>query len=436
MGYNVFISYRREGASELAQLLYSRLRADGYAPFFDVESMRSGKFNKQLYDRIEECEDMLLLLPPKALDPRDAEEDWVILEIEHALKHQKNIVPVFMRNFEWPRQLPEQIEELRHCHGVTADMEYFDAVYARIKKLLKTQPQIENPEDPHTDARLRVVEIMLENGEFAKAEEQFHQILEKAPECAAAYLGLVMVQYQLRDKEALRKYYGQNIIYDNLYLKLAWEYADEETMAFLLSLSPPVCAADSAIATGKCERCGAPVCDACGLRIQGDALEPAPWVEGKLLCPDCLGQLQRHTEIMCSGNTAKIVFSGVLWGLLIGLCLGVSHWFQWNPMVVFGVAGGLIWSLLAFGKSEEKGQPDKDEGGAELLGVALRIVVCIFLSPVIALIYLAKRIYYIVKMRRLKKTAAEADSPSRKIAAYYAMVSVTRKLGRTEPAWE
>ena len=141
MGYNVFISYRREGASELAQLLYSRLCADGYAPFFDVESMRSGKFNKQLYDRIEECEDMLLLLPPKALDPRDAEEDWVILEIEHALKHQKNIVPVFMRNFEWPRQLPEQIEELRHCHGVTADMEYFDAVYARIKSCSKHSPK-------------------------------------------------------------------------------------------------------------------------------------------------------------------------------------------------------------------------------------------------------------------------------------------------------
>ena len=437
MGYNVFISYRRDGASELAQLLYSRLQADGYAPFFDVESMRSGKFNKQLFDRIEECQDMLLLLPPHALDPRDTEEDWVLLEIAHALKHRKNIVPVFMRNFQWPDQLPEEIAELRHCHGITADMEYFDAVYARIKSLLKSEPASKGAIDTVTNARLRVVEIMLENGEFAKAGEQYQQILNIDPKLAAAYLGLVMVQYQLRNKEALREYYRKNIIYDNLYLKLAWEYADEETLEFLVSLVPPVCAADGEVATGNCELCGAPVCDTCGVRIQGDGLEPVPWVDGKLLCPHCLERMRKHTDIMRKENIAKIVFCGVLWGILIGLCFWIAHRGQWNPYAVIGIVTGLAWSLITAVNSPEKSdQPDAAEGDVSLFALGLRIAACLFLGPVVALIYIGKRIFYMIKMGKLRKQAMQADTASGLIGAYYGMVSVTRKLNRTEPGWE
>lgn len=46
--YDIFISNRRT-ASESAQLISSSLKDRGYDVFLDVESLRSGKFNEQLY---------------------------------------------------------------------------------------------------------------------------------------------------------------------------------------------------------------------------------------------------------------------------------------------------------------------------------------------------------------------------------------------------
>lgn len=137
MAYHVFISYRRDGGFPIAQLLCDRLRADGYSPFFDVEEMRSGPFNEQLYERIEECSDFLLILPPGALDPRPEErEDWVRLELAHALKCGKNVIPFMLRDFSFPDDLPEEIDRVRYQQGLVASQDYFDATYARLKSLL------------------------------------------------------------------------------------------------------------------------------------------------------------------------------------------------------------------------------------------------------------------------------------------------------------
>ena len=48
MGYQIFISYRRDGGEATGQLLYHKLTQLGYHVFFDAESLRSGKFNDEL----------------------------------------------------------------------------------------------------------------------------------------------------------------------------------------------------------------------------------------------------------------------------------------------------------------------------------------------------------------------------------------------------
>ena len=48
--YQIFISYRREGGAELAGRITDQLKSLGYKVFFDVETMRSGKFNTRYYD--------------------------------------------------------------------------------------------------------------------------------------------------------------------------------------------------------------------------------------------------------------------------------------------------------------------------------------------------------------------------------------------------
>lgn len=138
MSYQVFISYRREGAEGLAQLFYDRLTQSGYQVFLDVETLRSGMFNQELYKVIGECEDFLLILPPNGLDRCEDSEDWVRKEVEYAIQCNKNIIPIMMRGFEFPVNLPSEMQKLPYYNGINANMEFFDAVVQRLKEMLKS----------------------------------------------------------------------------------------------------------------------------------------------------------------------------------------------------------------------------------------------------------------------------------------------------------
>ena len=54
MKYQIFISYRREGGDVLAGRLHERFTRMGYRVFYDIESLRSGDFNRALLEVIEE----------------------------------------------------------------------------------------------------------------------------------------------------------------------------------------------------------------------------------------------------------------------------------------------------------------------------------------------------------------------------------------------
>ena len=142
--YDIFISYRREGGYDTAQLLYDRLTQMRYRVSFDLETLRGGKFNTQLYKRIEQCSDVLVVMSKDSLSLREnPEDDWFRLEIAHALKHKKNIVPVFLRDFKFPQkgELPEDIADLVDYQGVTASQEHFDSMLNRICRNFKAKPR-------------------------------------------------------------------------------------------------------------------------------------------------------------------------------------------------------------------------------------------------------------------------------------------------------
>lgn len=136
--YDIFISYRRS-SYESANLIATRLRAAGYRVFFDLETMRSGPFNKQLYQVIETCKDFILVLPPDALDRCHNEEDWVRKEVLHAIKHQRNIIPILLNGFKWPEKMPAGMENLCMYQGVAASIDYFDLAMKRLESYLKSR---------------------------------------------------------------------------------------------------------------------------------------------------------------------------------------------------------------------------------------------------------------------------------------------------------
>ena len=132
--YDVFISYRRS-SYDTANLIATRLKSAGYSVFFDMETLRSGKFNEQLFNVIETCTDFLLVLPPGALDRCVNEDDWVRLEVQHAMKNNKNIIPVMLNGFQWPAEMPDGLEELCYYNALTASsVEYFDLSMERMQR--------------------------------------------------------------------------------------------------------------------------------------------------------------------------------------------------------------------------------------------------------------------------------------------------------------
>ena len=134
---DVFISYRREGGYAMARLLYECLHNVGLSVFLDLEELSSGQFNEKLYEAIEKSENFLLVLPPNSLDRCASENDWLRIEIEHAIKLKKNVVPIMMPGFSFPTQLPPSLQVLPFFNGVQSSREYFDATIKKIISMLR-----------------------------------------------------------------------------------------------------------------------------------------------------------------------------------------------------------------------------------------------------------------------------------------------------------
>lgn len=134
--YDIFISYRRS-SFDTANLIATKLSVAGYNVFIDIETLRSGKFNEKLFEVIEGCTDFILVLPQNALNRCVNDDDWVRKEVEHALKHNKNIIPIMLRGFEWPdaKILPLAMQELPNYNAITAtDPNVFAENMERLKK--------------------------------------------------------------------------------------------------------------------------------------------------------------------------------------------------------------------------------------------------------------------------------------------------------------
>lgn len=134
--YDIFISYRRDGGYVMARLLYDRFKQMGLHPFFDLEELKSGQFDTKLYRHIEESSNFVLVLPANSLDRCVNEDDWLRLEIEHAIAHNKNIIPIMMSDFCWPESLPQSLATLPNYNGVRSSREYFDAAIDRLISML------------------------------------------------------------------------------------------------------------------------------------------------------------------------------------------------------------------------------------------------------------------------------------------------------------
>lgn len=163
--YDIFISYRRDGGFELAKHLYDLLSRDGYTVSFDIDTLRNGDFDKALINNIDNCQDFILIVDPKAFDrvfdtTFPIENDWMRQELAHALKHNKNVVPIFLEGVTgFPTGLPEDISAITKKNASIYNKNYFDDFYRKLKEIFLTtksnQSQLVESNDDYEDAKLK-----------------------------------------------------------------------------------------------------------------------------------------------------------------------------------------------------------------------------------------------------------------------------------------
>ena len=136
---DIFISYRRNGGFEPAQRLYESLVKRGFSVSFDLETLRSGSFDRELMERIELCRDFVLIVDKhcfdKTLDKKfNSENDWVRREVAYALQLKKNVITVKLPGADFPDDLPEDIAEISMKNGPEYSPIYFEAFVSRLEE--------------------------------------------------------------------------------------------------------------------------------------------------------------------------------------------------------------------------------------------------------------------------------------------------------------
>lgn len=162
MKHDIFISYRRDGGFETANLIASKLRFAGYRVFLDIHAMHEGDFSIQLEEKVRQCKDFIWVLAPSNIQNADGSfskistlkfrkgVDYYRDEICWAIKYKKNIVPVILNGFEYDESFPPEISNSIQQYNPQLDIkklqsvealknQYFDAAISELKKYLHSK---------------------------------------------------------------------------------------------------------------------------------------------------------------------------------------------------------------------------------------------------------------------------------------------------------
>ena len=111
--YNVFLNYRRVPGRDFARTLQQAFKARGLSVFFDYDSLQDGAFSAAIFEAIENCDVFVIAYSDGFFNGCRNEDDWVRIEIEHAIARGKKIVPVaqteLFNHMSFPPDLPRSL---------------------------------------------------------------------------------------------------------------------------------------------------------------------------------------------------------------------------------------------------------------------------------------------------------------------------------------
>ena len=143
----VFISYRRTSSKHLARLIYMDLKANGFDVFFDINSVDNGDIDRIILNQIGARAHFILLISPDTLARCANEDDWVLREIQEAVRLERNIVPIVEEGANFIHEMSYLPTDLRTIlskkSALTLPNDYFEAGMEKLRvRFLKTPEYI------------------------------------------------------------------------------------------------------------------------------------------------------------------------------------------------------------------------------------------------------------------------------------------------------
>ncbi|MBI1282504.1 MAG: SUMF1/EgtB/PvdO family nonheme iron enzyme [Anaerolineaceae bacterium] len=143
----VFISYRRTQSKHLARSIYMDLKANGWDVFFDINSIDSGDFDKIILNQVGARAHFILLISTDSLTRCVNDGDWVLREIQEAVRLGRNIVPIIEEGADFNREVSYLPLDLRAIlikkSALSLPNDYFEAGMDKLRtRFLKTPEYI------------------------------------------------------------------------------------------------------------------------------------------------------------------------------------------------------------------------------------------------------------------------------------------------------
>ncbi len=149
----VFISYRRAMSRYVARSIYQDLKAHGWDVFLDVNTIDNGDFDRIILNQIEARAHFILLISRGSLERCANAGDWVLREIQEAVRLERNIVPIVEEGADFMREmgyLPADLNAtVSKKNAIRLLDDYFEAGMDKLRtRFLKTPEYVRVVEVP------------------------------------------------------------------------------------------------------------------------------------------------------------------------------------------------------------------------------------------------------------------------------------------------
>lgn len=182
--FDIFICYRREGGFEIAKHIYDMLSKDGYSVCYHMDNgyIMNDYFKKEMWKRIYECKDFIVVLSPSALDITSNPMDWIREELSFAFNQDKHIIPFYYGSSpnDLPNTIPDNISYILERGCILATPDSFADAWIELKNILQSIPKFAKSNENKYHSKTNSMEKGRENDSISKKDNNTCEIKEQS----------------------------------------------------------------------------------------------------------------------------------------------------------------------------------------------------------------------------------------------------------------